>query len=63
LVGALNAAKTHAIKTTAGALVKKWWETVGDFAFPIAVTGGTAIFKDEKGKEVRATFSGAWPKK
>ena len=35
----------------------------GDFAFPIAVTNGTALFKDEKGKEIQATFKGDWPKK
>ncbi len=63
MVGAQNAARIQEMKTSAGALVKKWWETVGDFAFPITVTGGTATFRDEKGKEVRGTFSGAWPKK
>jgi hypothetical protein len=44
-------------------LVKKWWENVGDFSFPIEVTAGTALFKDEKGKEIRVTFSDKWPKK
>ncbi|HMK35712.1 MAG TPA: hypothetical protein VK463_11640 [Desulfomonilaceae bacterium] len=62
-VGAQNVARVQEMKTTPAELVKKWWETVGDFAFPITVTGGTALFKDEKGKEIQATFSGAWPKK
>jgi hypothetical protein len=62
-VGAENVAHMQKMKTTAGALVKKWWDTVGDFSFPITVTGGTGLFKDEKGKEIRATFTGAWPKK
>ncbi len=63
MVGAGNVARMQEMKTTAGALVKKWWETVGDFAFPIDVTNGTALFKDEKGKEIRVTFTGKWPKK
>jgi hypothetical protein len=62
-VGAENVARVQEMKVTAGALVKKWWESVGDFAFPITVTGGTALFKDEKGKEIQATFKGDWPKK
>ena len=62
-VGTQNVARMQEMKVTAGALVKKWWDTVGDFAFPITVTGGTALFKDEKGKEIHATFTGAWPKK
>ena len=63
MVGAENAQKIQQQKTSAGALVKKWWETVGDFSFPIEVTAGTALFKDEKGKEMRVTFSGKFPKK
>jgi hypothetical protein len=63
MVGAENAQKIQEQKTSAGALVKKWWETVGDFSFPIEVTAGTALFKDEKGKELRVTFSGKFPKK
>lgn len=63
MVGTENVARMKQMKIAAGALVKKWWDTVGDFAFPITVTGGTALFKDEKGKEIHATFKGAWPKK
>jgi hypothetical protein len=63
MVGAENAQKIQQQKTSAGALVKKWWETVGDFSFPIEVTAGTALFKDEKGKELRVTFTGKFPKK
>jgi hypothetical protein len=63
MVGAGNVTRMQEMKTNAGALVKKWWETVGDFAFPIDVTNGTALFKDEKGKEIRVTFTGKWPKK
>ncbi|MCX5873551.1 MAG: hypothetical protein NTY51_10030 [Deltaproteobacteria bacterium] len=63
MVGADNVQKIQEMKATAGALVKKWWENVGDFSFPIEVTAGTALFKDEKGKELRVTFTGKWPKK
>jgi hypothetical protein len=63
MVGAENAEKIQQQKTSAGALVKKWWETIGDFSFPIEVTAGTALFKDEKGKELRVTFTGKFPKK
>ncbi len=62
-VGTSNVARMQEMKTNAVALVKKWWETVGDFAFPIDVTNGTALFKSEKGKETRVAFSGKWPKK
>ncbi len=63
MVGAENVQKMQQLKTSAGALAKKWWENVGDFSFPIEVTAGTALFKDEKGKEKRVTFSDKWPKK
>jgi hypothetical protein len=62
-VGTGNVARMQEMKTTAGALVKKWWDNAGDFSFPIEVTNGTALFKDEKGKEIRVTFTGKWPKK
>lgn len=62
-VGSEAAERLKEMKTTPGAIAKKWWETVGDFAFPIEVTGGTATFKDEKGKELRVSFSGKWGKK
>lgn len=59
-VGAGNVARIQEMKTSAGALVKKWWDTVGDFEFPITISGGTALFKDEKNKEHQVTFSGKW---
>lgn len=63
MVGADNVQKMQEMKVKAPDLVKKWWENVGDFSFPIEVTAGTALFKDEKGKEIRVTFSDKWPKK
>ncbi|MGC8604773.1 MAG: hypothetical protein ACP5VS_13980 [Desulfomonilaceae bacterium] len=63
MVGAENVQKLQEKKLAAGAIVKKWWESVGDFSFPIEVTAGSALFKDEKGKELRVSFTGKWPKK
>jgi hypothetical protein len=63
MVGAEHAPRIAEMKTTAGALVSKWWKDVSDFAFPITVTNGTAKFQDDKGKEIRATFSAQWPAK
>jgi len=63
MVGAENVSRVKEMKTSAGALVKKWFETIADFAFPISVTNGTALFKDDKGKEVRSTFKAEWVKK
>jgi len=63
MVGAANAEKITQMKTNAGALVSKWWKEVSDFSFPVTVTNGTAVFKDEKGKEERVKFSGEWGKK
>jgi hypothetical protein len=58
MVGAPNVARIQEMKTSAAELVKKWWENIGDFSFPITVTNGTALFKDEKGKEIQAAFTG-----
>ena len=63
MVGAEHAQRIAEMKTSAGALVKKWWDNISDFSFPIQVSNGTALFKDDKGKEMRATFTGKWPKK
>jgi len=62
-VGAGNVARMQEMKANAGGLVKKWFETISDFAFPIGITNGTALFKDEKGKEIRSTFTATWQKK
>ncbi len=62
-VGADFVERIQKMKTSAGALVSKWWKEVENFSFPITVTNGTALFNDEKGKEIRATFSGKWPQK
>ncbi|MFZ5866177.1 MAG: hypothetical protein ACOYXY_09875 [Thermodesulfobacteriota bacterium] len=43
-------------------LVKKWFESISDFDFPVEVKDGTAVFKTEDGKELRATFAGKFGK-
>lgn len=62
-VGAEFAAKIAEMKTSAPALVTKWWKEISDFSFPIDVKNGAAKFVDEKGKESMVTFSATWPKK
>ena len=61
-VGSIWAAKVKEMGTTQGALVKKWWDTIGDFKFPIEVKNGVAVFTNEKGEMTRTHFSGKWPK-
>lgn len=56
-----NTLKVKEMGTTQGALVKKWWDTVGEFGFPIEVRDGTAIFKKGE-KEVLSYFTGKFPK-
>ncbi|MBI5167006.1 MAG: hypothetical protein HY998_04605 [candidate division NC10 bacterium] len=43
-------------------VVKTWWENIGDFAFGIKVTEGTASFTSDQGSTL-ATFEGQFPKK
>lgn len=62
LVGSIWAAKVKEMGTTQGALVKKWWDTIGDFEFPIGVKNGVAVFTNKKGEMIRTHFSGKWPK-
>ncbi|MBI4962326.1 MAG: hypothetical protein HY913_03540 [Desulfomonile tiedjei] len=59
-VGSESAQKMQEMKITAPALVKKWWDQIDDFAFPVEVAHGTAVFKDAKGKDIRVSFSGKW---
>ena len=56
-----NTLKVKEMGTSQGALVKKWWDTVGEFGFPIEVRNGTAIFQ-KGGKEVLSYFTGKFPK-
>jgi hypothetical protein len=62
-LGAETSQRIQEMKSSPGALVSKWWKEIGDFSFPIGVSNGTAIFKDEKGKEIRAAFKAKWEKK
>ncbi|MBI2370324.1 MAG: hypothetical protein HYV08_08845 [Deltaproteobacteria bacterium] len=44
-----------------GEMVKDWWEKIGDFAYGIRVTEGTALFTSN-GLNVLSTFEGNFPK-
>ncbi len=57
-VGAMNVKRIQDMKSSAGKLVSKWWNSIADFSFPIEIVNGTAVFVDEKGDEVRGTFTG-----
>jgi hypothetical protein len=58
MVGAENVQRVQDMKTSAGALVSKWWKSIADFSFPIEIVNGTAVFLDEEGNEMRVAFSG-----
>jgi hypothetical protein len=58
MVGAMNVKRIQDMKTSAGKLVGKWWTKIADFSFPIEIVNGTAVFTNEKGDEVRSTFTG-----
>jgi hypothetical protein len=58
MVGAEHADRIKEMKTSAGALVGKWFKEIPDFSFPITISNGTAVFKDGKDKEVRVAFTG-----
>ncbi|MFC1835515.1 hypothetical protein ACFL2Q_12385 [Thermodesulfobacteriota bacterium] len=62
MVGAGNVERVQELKTSAGGLTKKWFTTIADFTFPIEISNGNAVFVDEKGKQVRAQFTGKWGK-
>ncbi len=58
MVGAQNVERVKKAGKSAGAHVVGWWKTIPDMAFPITITNGTAVFEDEKGKTLRAVFTG-----
>jgi hypothetical protein len=60
MVGAQNVEKIKEMKTSAGKLVGKWWNSIADFSFPIEIKNGTALFQGEDGKEMRVSFTGKW---
>jgi hypothetical protein len=43
-------------------LLKKWWEEIGDFKFPIKVVG-SAVFVGPDGKDLIVQFEGTFPPK
>lgn len=63
--GALAVAGGHRVKemnTTPAELLKKWWEGIADFNFPITVNG-TANFQGPDGKAMYIPFEGTFPPK
>ena len=62
LVAAPHVDRIKKMKTKAPALVAKWWYNIADFSFPVEISNGTAVFEDEKGNQVRSTFTGKWGK-
>ena len=61
MVGSQNAKRVTEMKTKASALVAKWWKEIADFSFPVEISG-VALFKDDKGKELRVPIKGKFPK-
>jgi hypothetical protein len=62
MVGAGHVERAKKMKTSAGALVGKWFKTISDFSFPIDVKNGMAVFTTEDGKTIRVPFTGKWGK-
>jgi hypothetical protein len=60
-VGGMAANKIKQMGTTQAAVVKQWFDTVGDAAFPIKVKNGVATFKGTDGKPMNVSFQGVFP--
>ncbi|MBA4394291.1 MAG: hypothetical protein C0407_12140 [Desulfobacca sp.] len=63
--GALMVAYGHRLvemNVKSGDLLKKWWEGIADFTFPITVNG-TATFEGPDGKNIIVPFEGTFPEK
>lgn len=60
-VGGMAAERIKKMGVKQPDLVKKWWNTIGDMAFPIQVKNGTAMFQTPDGKTVQSTFQGVFP--
>jgi hypothetical protein len=61
MVGGLAAERIKKMGVKQADLVKKWWDTVGDLAFPIQVKNGVAVFQTPDGKSMQSTFQGTFP--
>lgn len=60
-VGGVAAERIKKMGIKQADLVKKWWDTVGDMAFPIQVKNGVAMFQTPDGKTVQSSFEGVFP--
>jgi hypothetical protein len=54
--------KLQEMNVKSGDLLKKWWEGISDFAFPITVNG-TGTFVGPDGKNIIVPFEGTFPEK
>src|SRR4030042_4184811 len=54
--------KLQEMNIKSGDLLKKWWEGISDFTFPITVNG-TATFVGPNGKNIIVPFEGTFPPK
>jgi hypothetical protein len=57
-----NGHRLQEMNVKSGDLLKKWWEGISDFNFPITVNG-TATFVGPDGKNVIVPFEGTFPQK
>ena len=57
-----NGTRLMEMKVTAPDLLKKWWEGISDFNFPITVNG-TGTFVGPDGKNIIVPFEGTFPTK
>lgn len=62
MVGGMAAQRIKKMGVKQADLVKKWWDTVGDLAFPIQVKNGVAVFQTPDGKTIQSTFQDVFPK-
>ena len=53
--------KLKEMGTTQAEILKKWWDNIGDFSFPIDVKNGVATFENEEGDNVWSYFTAKFP--
>ena len=62
VLGVTGGFRVKEMNTTPAELLKKWWEGISDFNFPITVAG-TANFQGPDGKAMYIPFEGTFPTK
>ncbi|MFO7664998.1 MAG: hypothetical protein R6V76_00060, partial [Desulfobacterales bacterium] len=61
-LGVASGLKLQEKKLTAYDMLEKWWTTIPDFAFPVNVREGSAVFRAD-GVTGVASFSAKYPAK